>query len=262
MITYRPGGIDYRSYYINVYLRIYQIYIAKPSLSVQARPGMILHSLEMTRLFQKRHYMSSSSGQDQDNALNSQSIPQIENTEINVQENLALKSSESRPGLDEGLPPLPRKVEIQEPESTNTNSGIENQEIARNPSVPVLNRNDETTGVGEETVENLRNNTAINNQNTWSNVHPQQEMNQEDEVEEGDDAGLALDPNHPLLDRVQKAIYEQLSKHETKLLLEVREKEEITQKEVKRREDLGVELYTLQQNLARLQATFEGAEEN
>jgi ABC-type enterochelin transport system substrate-binding protein len=32
--------------------------------------------------------------------------------------------------------------------------------------------------------------------------------------------------------------------------------------EKKKREDAGVELYTLQQNLARLQAQFEAAEEN
>lgn len=39
-------------------------------------------------------------------------------------------------------------------------------------------------------------------------------------------------------------------------------KEEEALKETKRRENVGVELYTLQQHLARLQSTFEGAEEN
>jgi hypothetical protein len=71
-----------------------------------------------------------------------------------------------------------------------------------------------------------------------------------------------LNNSQPLLERVQKAIFEQLSKYEVKLALQVREKEEEAQKEQKRREDVGVELYTLQQHLARLQATFEGAEEN
>ncbi|KAJ3273941.1 Coiled-coil domain-containing protein 40 [Terramyces sp. JEL0728] len=66
----------------------------------------------------------------------------------------------------------------------------------------------------------------------------------------------------PLLQRVQQAIYNQLSKYEQKLILDVREKEEQKTKEIKKREDAGVELYTLQQQLARLQAIYEGAEEN
>ncbi|KAJ3307214.1 Coiled-coil domain-containing protein 40 [Kappamyces sp. JEL0829] len=85
--------------------------------------------------------------------------------------------------------------------------------------------------------------------------------NAPDTVEEEDD-DLVMDPNHPLLERVQKAIFEQLSRHEQKLVLEVREKEEQATKETKRREDAGVELYNLQQQLARLQSTYEGAEEN
>ncbi|KAJ3318182.1 Coiled-coil domain-containing protein 40 [Boothiomyces sp. JEL0866] len=68
--------------------------------------------------------------------------------------------------------------------------------------------------------------------------------------------------DHPLLQRVQKAIFNQLSKYEQKLILDVREREEQKNKEIKKREDAGVELYTLQQQLARMQAMYEGAEEN
>ncbi|KAJ3260019.1 Coiled-coil domain-containing protein 40 [Boothiomyces macroporosus] len=77
-----------------------------------------------------------------------------------------------------------------------------------------------------------------------------------------DDEDEIMPSDHPLLQRVQQAIYNQLSKYEQKLVLDVREKEEQRNKEIKKREDAGVELYTLQQQLARLQAMYEGAEEN
>ena len=62
--------------------------------------------------------------------------------------------------------------------------------------------------------------------------------------------------------RVQDAIYDQLSKHKQKLELELREKEEEAKKGVSKREDIGVELYNLQQQLARSQAMLEGTEDN
>jgi coiled-coil domain-containing protein 40 len=83
----------------------------------------------------------------------------------------------------------------------------------------------------------------------------------EHETEEDDDMAQ-MDPDHPLLERVQQAIYSQLSKYEEKLLLQVREREEQAAREIKRREDAGVELYTAQQHLAKLQAMYEGSEEN
>ncbi|KAJ2998812.1 Coiled-coil domain-containing protein 40 [Globomyces sp. JEL0801] len=86
--------------------------------------------------------------------------------------------------------------------------------------------------------------------------------NVEEDVDDEIDENIMMDPDHPLLQRVQEAIYEQLSAHEQKLLLEIREREEEANKEKKRREDAGVQLYTVQQQLARLQALFEGSEEN
>eukprot|EP00842_Homolaphlyctis_polyrhiza_P000468 jgi/Hompol1/1421/HPOL_005591-RA len=81
-----------------------------------------------------------------------------------------------------------------------------------------------------------------------------------EEVEE-EDAAL-MDASHPLMKRVQDAIHKQLTAHMTKLQLSIREKEEMSRKEIKRREEVGVELYSLQQQLARLQAMLEGAEDN
>ncbi|KAL2912923.1 Coiled-coil domain-containing protein 40 [Polyrhizophydium stewartii] len=81
------------------------------------------------------------------------------------------------------------------------------------------------------------------------------------DAEEEEDMAI-LDSSHPLMKPIQDAIFKQLSKHMQKLELEIREKEEACRKEVKHREEVGVELYTLQQQLARLQAMLEGAEDN
>jgi hypothetical protein len=43
-------------------------------------------------------------------------------------------------------------------------------------------------------------------------------------MEADDDDEVVMDANHPLMKRVQVAIFEQLSKHEGKLILEIREK--------------------------------------
>lgn len=95
------------------------------------------------------------------------------------------------------------------------------------------------------------------------------------EVEEFDDAGdgypndgdsddefeqnelVVLDPEHPLMKRFQLKLREVLKKRNDVLELEVREiREELTNKK-KEREDIGVELYGVQQELARYQLTLE-----
>jgi chromosome segregation ATPase len=60
--------------------------------------------------------------------------------------------------------------------------------------------------------------------------------------------------------RVQDALTLQLSTHSSKLNMEIHEKEQSVKKMVKKREDIGVELYSVQQQLARLQALLEGTE--
>ncbi len=50
--------------------------------------------------------------------------------------------------------------------------------------------------------------------------------------------------------------------HYSKLDLEVRDKEETIKKSVKKREQIGVELYAVQEQLARIQAMTESAEDN
>lgn len=60
--------------------------------------------------------------------------------------------------------------------------------------------------------------------------------------------------------RVQDALTKQLSEHSAKLDLEIHEKDQSVKKMIKKREDIGVELYSVQQELARLQALLEGTE--
>lgn len=68
--------------------------------------------------------------------------------------------------------------------------------------------------------------------------------------------------NHPLMDRVQKALFEQLTKRDNLLSLELREKSAIVTDLYKKRQALGVELYGFQQQLAALQSNLEQSSEN
>jgi coiled-coil domain-containing protein 40 len=62
--------------------------------------------------------------------------------------------------------------------------------------------------------------------------------------------------------RVQEALLKQLSEQEAKLSMELKDKEEAVKKAAKKREEVGVELYSTQQQLARLQALLEGSQDN
>ena len=62
--------------------------------------------------------------------------------------------------------------------------------------------------------------------------------------------------------RVQDALNKQLTDHYEKLNLEFRDKEEAVKKITKHREQIGIDLYSVQEQLARLQASLEGAEDN
>jgi len=66
-----------------------------------------------------------------------------------------------------------------------------------------------------------------------------------------------LPPDHPLMERAQKALKEQLERNHNRVSLKLAEKEEEVSRMRKTREDVGVELYGLQQQLAKLQMTLE-----
>merc|ERR1719456_1838111 len=66
-----------------------------------------------------------------------------------------------------------------------------------------------------------------------------------------------LKADHPLLARLQKVLFEQISGQHERAQLQLRECEEEARKLVKHREDVGVTLYGAQQQLAKLQLQLE-----
>ncbi|XP_070579736.1 coiled-coil domain-containing protein 40-like [Ptychodera flava] len=84
----------------------------------------------------------------------------------------------------------------------------------------------------------------------------EEEEMESDESEEESEM-VVLDPDHPLMKRFQIALKAQLSKQNEKVTLELRELLEGLKNRKKEREDLGVNLYGLQQELARQQMLLE-----
>uniref|UniRef100_A0A7M4FLL4 Coiled-coil domain 40 molecular ruler complex subunit n=1 Tax=Crocodylus porosus TaxID=8502 RepID=A0A7M4FLL4_CROPO len=68
---------------------------------------------------------------------------------------------------------------------------------------------------------------------------------------------IVLDPEHPLMKRFQAALKNYLTKQMAKVNLDLRELKEATKKGKLQREELGVVLYGVQQQLARLQMELE-----
>jgi hypothetical protein len=78
-----------------------------------------------------------------------------------------------------------------------------------------------------------------------------------EESDEGDREMIVLDPDHPLMQRFQKALKNHLDKQNEKVSLELRELLEASKNKKREREDAGVELYGVQQELARHQMLLE-----
>ncbi|XP_041363110.1 coiled-coil domain-containing protein 40-like [Gigantopelta aegis] len=80
------------------------------------------------------------------------------------------------------------------------------------------------------------------------------------ESDEGSDSEtdvVVLDPDHPLMKRFQAALKSHLNKQHEKISLELRELDESLKTRKRERENLGVELYGVQQELARYQMMLE-----
>ncbi|TPX67959.1 hypothetical protein SpCBS45565_g03525 [Spizellomyces sp. 'palustris'] len=89
----------------------------------------------------------------------------------------------------------------------------------------------------------------------------QHDLDDEDAEAIAEDTAV-MDPDNPLMQRVQAALYKQLSEQKSKLQYDLKEKEEAVRAANLRREAIGVELYSLQQQLARHQAMLEGTQDN
>ncbi|KAJ3279437.1 Coiled-coil domain-containing protein 40 [Borealophlyctis nickersoniae] len=84
----------------------------------------------------------------------------------------------------------------------------------------------------------------------------------EEDEEEEQDSDAVMEPDNPLMRRVQAALNKQLQEQYQKIQLDLKDKEEAVRKAIKKREEIGVELYSLQQQLARQQALLEGSQDN
>ncbi|KAM5135163.1 coiled-coil domain-containing protein 40 [Mantella aurantiaca] len=84
-----------------------------------------------------------------------------------------------------------------------------------------------------------------------------EEEEEESADEEEEPELVVLDPNHPLMTRFQTALKSYLTKQIQSLDLELREMSTSMKRNRSEREDLGVHLYSIQQELARLQMSLE-----
>ena len=82
------------------------------------------------------------------------------------------------------------------------------------------------------------------------------------DFDEEDEEMLRNIGEHDILKPVQAALFEQLSQNHERLVLELREKDEELSRVTKKREDIGVELYGVQQQLAKLQMQLETTHNN
>ncbi|XP_076137256.1 coiled-coil domain-containing protein 40 [Alosa pseudoharengus] len=76
------------------------------------------------------------------------------------------------------------------------------------------------------------------------------------EEDDGDEL-VVLDPDHPLMKRFQSVLKDHLSKQLERLNMDLQEKVAMEKMEAAQREGLGVQLYSVQLELARLQARLE-----
>lgn len=84
----------------------------------------------------------------------------------------------------------------------------------------------------------------------------EEDMDSDEEID-AENEMVVLDPDHPLMQRVQAALTDQLTRQSERLGLELREKLAALTSKQEHREAIGVELYKLQQHLAKQQANLE-----
>jgi hypothetical protein len=96
----------------------------------------------------------------------------------------------------------------------------------------------------------------MNNQNEDNEINNGMD-NEQNDNESFDNNLVVLDPDHPLMARFQKRLKEQLYNREQKVTMELREAKYLTENAKKEREEAGVELYGLQQELAKHQMLLE-----
>eukprot|EP00854_Cymbomonas_tetramitiformis_P019643 gene19643-23495_t len=84
----------------------------------------------------------------------------------------------------------------------------------------------------------------------------------DDEYDGEEETDQPMHADHPLLERAQQALAKQLTAHKTRIEEQLMERTEDLRVAKNRRESIGVELYGVQQQLARLQMTLEKTHDN
>ncbi|CAN0190282.1 unnamed protein product [Pylaiella littoralis] len=94
---------------------------------------------------------------------------------------------------------------------------------------------------------------------SYGEIEQQREVGGEEEEDEYEDPEEMIREfgRHPMMDRVQEALYNQLLQTYERVSEELRDKDADVKKLRKRREAVGVELYAMQQQLAKLQVALE-----
>ncbi|KAG4107310.1 hypothetical protein H8356DRAFT_1622505 [Neocallimastix lanati (nom. inval.)] len=90
----------------------------------------------------------------------------------------------------------------------------------------------------------------------------EQEENERLLKEQEEDNNALIDPEHELMKPIQELLFKQLTSRNQKLNLDLLEKKETLKKKKHQREDVGVELYNLQQQLAEAQVSLETIKDN
>ncbi|ORX50411.1 hypothetical protein BCR36DRAFT_583539 [Piromyces finnis] len=90
----------------------------------------------------------------------------------------------------------------------------------------------------------------------------EQEENERIQREQEEDNNALIDPEHELMKPVQELLFKQLTSRNQKLQLDLLEKKETLRKKMQQREDVGVELYNIQQQLANAQVSLETIRDN
>ena len=104
--------------------------------------------------------------------------------------------------------------------------------------------------------ENNENNNPENPESNQVNENPPPPGEQGENAEEDDELFEHLPADHPHLRRFQNSLEEQLKAEEEKLRLLFKEKTEDSKKLKREREDIGISLYSLQQQFANVESNF------
>ena len=104
--------------------------------------------------------------------------------------------------------------------------------------------------------ENNENNNPENPESNQVNENPPPPGEQGENADEDDELFEHLPADHPHLRRFQNSLEEQLKAEEEKLRLLFKEKTEDSKKLKREREDIGISLYSLQQQFANVESNF------